>query len=319
MANFYAWIAYPFGLVLSLFYNLSGNYVFSIFALMLVVKLLVLPSSISQQKGQAKQARLQPKIRKIQERYAGDQQKINRATQELYQKEGFSAMRGGCAPMAVQMIVMLGLFQVNYHPLSMVLRLPKALISEFTAAVTPLLSGSMAKNASYRAELYALQHFSEIKSGISGLTPEISDKISSFISRYNFLGLDLAVTPNFKNFDKYWAIPVITGLIALGTALYSFIRQKKLTPGNQASNMSMGCMMFMTPAMQIYFSFLFPTAVGIYIIFSSIISFVQMVVLNHTHSPEKVLARLMIEESIERRSKEENIKKIAEIKKSGNI
>lgn len=319
MANFYAWIAYPFGLVLSLFYNLSGNYVFSIFALMLVVKLLVLPSSISQQKGQAKQARIQPKIRRIQERYAGDQQKINQATQELYQREGFSAMRGGCAPMAVQMIVMLGLFQVNYHPLSMVLRLPKALIAELTSAITHLLSASAGKGVAYRAELYALQHFSEIKDEVAGLTPEISSKISAFISKYNFMGLDLAVTPNFKSFDRYWVIPAITGLIAIGTALYSFIRQKKLTPGNQASNMSMGCMMFMTPAMQVYFSFLFPTAVGIYIIFSSIISFIQMVALNHTHSPEKVLARLMIEESIDRRSREENVKKIAEIKKNGEI
>ena len=35
---------------------------------------------------------------------------------------------------------------------------------------------------------------------------------------------------------------------------------------------------------------------------------------NITHSPQKVLAKLMVEETVERRSKEANIKKIAEMK-----
>lgn len=76
----------------------------------------------------------------------------------------------------------------------------------------------------------------------------------------------------------------------------------------------MGCMMLLTPAMQIYFAFIFPTVVGIYVIMSTVVSFAQMVVLNITHSPQKVLAKLMVEETVERRSKEANIKKIAEMK-----
>ncbi len=77
-----------------------------------------------------------------------------------------------------------------------------------------------------------------------------------------------------------------------------------------AKNPTMGCMMLFTPAMQIYFAFLFPISVGIYTIMSVSLSFVQMIVLNHIFAPKKVLAKVMVEETIYRRSKEENTKKV---------
>ena len=94
-------------------------------------------------------------------------------------------------------------------------------------------------------------------------------------------------------------------------SVYSLIRQRKTNP-EMAKNPQMGCMMLFTPAMQIYFAFLFPTSVGIYIIMSSAISFLQMIVLNHLYEPKKVLARAMVDETIYRRSKENNTKKIKE-------
>ena len=68
------------------------------------------------------------------------------------------------------------------------------------------------------------------------------------------------------------------------------------------------------PIMQIVFGFMFPISVGIYTIMSVGISFIQMVILNHIYAPKKVLARMMVEETVYRRSKEENTKKIKEMK-----
>ena len=124
MTRLYDILGIPFGFVIALFYGLTGNYLLSIFCLTVIVRLCLLPSAISQQKGMAKQARLQPKLRRIQQKYAGDQRKIQEETQALYQREGTSAMTAGCLPMLIQLPIMLGLFQVNYHPFSMVLRLP---------------------------------------------------------------------------------------------------------------------------------------------------------------------------------------------------
>ena len=312
-SKIYEILGIPFGFVISLFYAMTDNYLLSIVCLMIIVKLCLLPSSVKQQKAQAKQARLQPKLRRIQKKYEGNQQKIQEETQNLYSREGFSAMGGGCMPMIIQLIVMTGLFQVNYHPFSMVLNIRGDVLSSIKEAVMPLLTETEAKGASFRIELYALQHWSDIRNSVAGLTPEMISKVDLFLQRFTVFGLDLSHTPNFRVFDIYWAIPIITGVLSLAMSVYSLLRQKKLNP-EMSKNPTMGCMMLFTPAMQIYSAFLFPTVVGIYVIMSTVVSFAQMVVLNITHSPQKVLAKLMVEETVERRSKEANIKKIAEMK-----
>ena len=312
-SKIYEILGIPFGFVISLFYAMTDNYLLSIVCLMIIVKLCLLPSSVKQQKAQAKQARLQPKLRRIQKKYEGNQQKIQEETQNLYSREGFSAMGGGCMPMIIQLIVMTGLFQVNYHPFSMVLNIRGDVLSSIKEAVMPLLTETEAKGASFRIELYALQHWSDIRNSVAGLTPEMISKVDLFLQRFTVFGLDLSHTPNFRVFDVYWAIPIITGVLSLAMSVYSLMRQKKLNP-EMSKNPTMGCMMLFTPAMQIYIAFIFPTVVGIYVIMSTVVSFAQMVVLNITHSPQKVLAKLMVEETVERRSKEANIKKIAEMK-----
>ncbi len=314
MARFYEILGIPFGWVISLFYALTGNYLLSIFCLTVIVRLCLLPSSISQQKGMAKQARLQPKLRRIQKKYEGNQQKIQEETQALYQREGTSAMTSGCLPMLIQFPIMIGLFQVNYHPFSMVLRLPADVVTALKTAAAPFVSG--AQSNPYRMELFALEHFSEIdKASIPGLTEDLITKVNLFIERFSLFGLDLSVTPNYKEPSIYWIVPIVSGLIALAMSIYSQYRQKKTNP-EMGKNPMMGCMMLYMPAMQIFFAFLFPISVGIYTIMSSGISFLQMVILNHIYAPKKVLAKVMVEETIYRRSKEENTKKIKEMQAS---
>ncbi len=314
MAKIYEYLGIPFGWVIALFYALTGNYLLSIFFLTVLVRLCLLPSAISQQKGMAKQARLQPKLRRIQKKYEGDRIKIQEETQALYQREGTSAMTSGCLPLLIQFPIMIGLFQVNYHPFSMVLRLPAEVVEALKVAAEPFVSG--AQNNPYRMELFALEHFSEIdKASISGLTAEMISKVELFIERFSLFGLDLSVTPNYKDPSIYWIVPIVSGLVALGMSIYSQYRQKKTNP-EMGKNPMMGCMLLYMPAMQIFFAFLFPISVGIYTIMSSAISFLQMVILNHIYAPKKVLAKVMVEETIYRRSKEENTKKIKEMQAS---
>ena len=55
--------------------------------------------------------KLQPKIKKLQEKYKTDQGKLSQATMELYKKEGVNPI-GGCLPILVQMPLLIALFQV---------------------------------------------------------------------------------------------------------------------------------------------------------------------------------------------------------------
>ena len=104
----------PFGYLIGFFYEVSNNYILSLLLMTICVKLILLPSSIKQQKGMVKTQRMQPKIKRIREKYAGNQQKMNEAMNELYAKEGYSSMTGGCSGMLIQFPIMMGVYFVNY-------------------------------------------------------------------------------------------------------------------------------------------------------------------------------------------------------------
>ena len=315
------WLAVPFGLVIAAFYALTGNYIISLLCLTLIVKLILLPSQISMQKNQAKQLRLQPKVARIREKYASNQQKMNQEIQDLYAKEGYGAATAGCVPMLIQFPIMIGVYwAVNYTPLSNILRIPSAVVEGLKTAVTPFFDATVSSRyASFQGEINVIKHFDNILANLSttpveGLTQAYIDKISTFASKFYFLGLDLTVTPNFKHFDKYWIVPIILITVTMVQSVYMYFRQKKTNP-EMASNPAMGCMtLFMSPAMMLYFAFILPTNVGVYMILSSILALIQMFILNYTHSPNKVLSKLMVDETIYRRSKELNMKKAHEVK-----
>lgn len=299
----------PFGYLIGFFYSLTDNYILSLLFMTIAVKLVLLPSSIKQQKGMAKSQRLQPKIRRIKEKYPNDQRKQQEEMNALYQREGYSSMTGGCAPLLISFPIMMGVYAVNYKLLSYVLRIPADIIQKLTDMARALPNLGTYEKQEFRQELTVISHWNELD--LSGIPTEYVDKITDFTNKFTFLGMNLEETPQYKVFNVLWLIPILTGVASLAMALYTYMRQRKTNP-EMAKNPSMGCMTFMSPAMSIWFSFMFPASVGIYIIMSTVLSFLQMIVLNKTHSPKKVLARLMIDETINHRAKEKILKNVAE-------
>ena len=307
-------ISIPFGYLIGFFYDISGNYILSLLLMTICVKLILLPSSIKQQKGMTKSQRMQPKIRRIKEKYAGNQQKMNEAMQELYSKEGFSPMGGGCLPMLIQLPIMMGVYFVNYKVLDYVLRIGDTDLELIKEAVRALPQETIGKvtNLEYQIELLALQHFDKLN--LSGVSSEAVESMRTFIDKFTFFGVNLSETPDVKmGATLLWLVPIFTGIISLAMGVYTFLRQRKTNP-EMAKNPSMGCMSLMTPAMSIYFSFLFPASVGVYIIMSTGLSFIQTIVLNQIYSPKKVLAKDMVDETINRRAREKLLKKVSEKK-----
>lgn len=307
----------PFGYLIGFFYNyMGGNYILSLLLMTLCVKLLLLPFQIKQQNAMAKSQRLQPKIRRIKEKYGNNQRKIQEEMNALYAQEGYGSMTGGCSTMLIQLPVMMGVYSVNYKLLSYVLRIPSDIIAKLTTAVKAVEGLSKTELTDYRMELTIISNWDKIdKTGIDGA---IVDKIDTFIDKFTLFGVPLELTPNVKmGMTLLWLIPILTGITSLMMAVYSFVKQKKNNP-EMAKNPSMGCMTFMSPAMSIWFSFMFPASVGVYIIMSSVLSFVQMVILGITHSPKKVLARLMVDETVNRRAREKILKSVADKKEDEN-
>ena len=307
----------PFGYLIGFFYEISDNYILSLLLMTICVKLILLPSSIKQQKGMVKTQRMQPKIKRIREKYAGNQQKMQEAMNELYAKEGYSSMTGGCSGMLIQFPIMMGVYFVNYKILSYVLNIKDTALEAVKSAVRVLpeyakLAETSEKNAEYRIELLAIEHFEKLD--LSAVPAEVVEKMETFIEKFQLFGIDLSRTPSTDmGWDLLWLIPILTGVTSLMMGVYTWLRQKKTNP-EMAKNPSMGCMSLMTPAMSIYFSFLFPASVGIYIILSSFLSFIQMIVTNKVMSPKKLLAKQMVDETINRRAREKVLKNVSKNK-----
>lgn len=304
----------PFGYLIGFFYEISDNYLLSLLLMTICVKLILLPSSIKQQKGMVKTQRMQPKIKRIKEKYAGNQQKMNEAMNELYAKEGYSSMTGGCSGMLIQFPIMMGVYFVNYKILDYVLKIPEDVLNIIKDAVRALPEDVIGKvsNLEYQIELLAIQHLDKLD--LTGVPVEFIEKIQLFKDNFTLFGIDLSRTPDTKmGMDLLWIIPILTGVTSLMMGVYTWLRQKKTNP-EMANNPSMGCMSLMTPAMSIYFSFLFPASVGVYIIISSFLSFIQMIVTNKVLSPKKLLAKQMVDETINRRAREKVLKSVSEKK-----
>lgn len=305
-------IAVPFGWLLGQFYGIVGNYFLAIALFALVFKLILLPSSISQQKSTAKQTRLQPKLRRIQERYKGDkdaQRKIQEEQQALYQREGFNPMNQGCLPMLIQFPIIIGLYGAVYKPLTYALRISK----DTLATLTELLKKVAELGADRTVEIQIIDNIDKIwKHAIdAGIDASVLERIKTFgAEEFDFFGYSLSANPSFKPLTLLALIPILSFATSLASSLVSFIRSKRSNP-NAANNATMGCMTFGMPLFSLYFVTMFPAAIGIYWIINNIYSFIQTLLVGHFYSPEKVIAKTMVEETIARRSKEANTKLIA--------
>ena len=313
MTGFYDWIATPFGWILGVLYSLTDNYLLSLLIITVFVRLILVPSAVTQQKNSAKQMRLQAKVNKIKAKYAGvqgreAQQKIQQETQELYSREGFSASQMGCLPMALNLIVMMGLYGAIYSPLSKVLRLGPTVMEELKNVYAAALNVDMTKQGA-RYELNLLHEFANISDQFNPeiVTETIRGKITDLTHGLTIFGIDLTQIPK-ENLKQLIVIPILAGVTAMLTSVFMFIKQRKTNP-EMAKNPMMGCMTFMSPAMSVAFAVALPAGIGCYWIISNILSFIQTVALSAALKPEKIIAAQMIDETVERRSREESVKK----------
>lgn len=110
-------LAKPLGFLLSWLYEIIGSYGIALIIVTVIVKLCLYPVYAKSIKSTMKMTEVQPKIQEIQQKYAKDRELMNEKITELYKEEGVS-MYGGCLPMVVQMIVIMGLFALLRNPMA---------------------------------------------------------------------------------------------------------------------------------------------------------------------------------------------------------
>ncbi|MBR1731884.1 MAG: YidC/Oxa1 family membrane protein insertase [Ruminococcus sp.] len=266
------------------------NFGVSIIFFTLVIRFIIFPFSIKQQKSMANTARLQKKQKEIREKYANNRQKANEEMQKLYQKEGVSPT-SGCLTSIVPMLIMLGIFYSVAYPLTNTLHINGDTVANASSFINAL-PGHTVSGASGMAtyEQIALVKILADSKSLIGMLFSGGDvaKIEMFINGFNFAGFNLLETPSTYGFMSFYIlIPILCFVSSVGAQLVT-MRINKTGQGQQ------GCMKFMMialPLFSAYIAFSVPSAVGFYWIWSSIFSLVQAIIMGKFYGPDMTIAR----------------------------
>jgi YidC/Oxa1 family membrane protein insertase len=115
----FSFIAQPLSYLLTGLYDFANDYGIAIILFTLIVRGCLLPLYATQTKSQIKMAKVQPKIKEIQKKYANDREEMTRRMTELYRKDNIHPA-SGCLPMLIQFPILLGLYTLLRNPLNFI-------------------------------------------------------------------------------------------------------------------------------------------------------------------------------------------------------
>ena len=95
--------------ILDTFYGWTGNYGLAIIMLAVFLQAILCKLTIMQFKSAEQMRKVQPEMKRLQEKYKNDREKMNMETLKLYQKYGVNPL-SGCLPALVQLPIFLALF-----------------------------------------------------------------------------------------------------------------------------------------------------------------------------------------------------------------
>lgn len=209
-----------FGYLLSLLYSLVNNYGFAIILFTLIIKLLLLPLSIKQQRTMKKSAKMQEKMKVIQFKYKNDPEKMNQEIMNLYKSEKMSPF-SGCLTAIIQMLLLLSIFYLVRSPITYMEKVPTDEINKY---VTQLQEEGKEVSKVY-PEIDLIREYNWLKEK----NPE-DNHVEKLNLQMNFLGLDLSKIPQ-QNITDYtvYIIPILY-------ILSSFISIRMTTAMQQKQN-----------------------------------------------------------------------------------
>lgn len=99
------------GQIILMIYNATGNYGVAIIGITVLIKIILLPLTLKQDKSMRDMKKIQPEIDKIKEKYKSNPEELNKKTMELYKEHKVNPF-GSCLPLVIQMPILFGLFGV---------------------------------------------------------------------------------------------------------------------------------------------------------------------------------------------------------------
>ncbi|MFR0921671.1 MAG: YidC/Oxa1 family membrane protein insertase [Clostridia bacterium] len=194
-----------FGYLLNFINNFVGNYGLAIIMFTILIKIIMLPLSIKQQRTMKKSSELQEKMKVLQFKYKNDPEKLNREMMDLYKKENMSPF-SGCLSTIIQFILLISIFYMVRCPLTYMEKIDKTQIESY---VQQLKDDGMPVNQAY-SEIDIIREVDYLKEKF----PE-DENLEKINLNMNFCGLDLSKIPQQNLGD--WTVYIIPVLYIIST------------------------------------------------------------------------------------------------------
>ncbi|MBQ9748751.1 MAG: membrane protein insertase YidC [Clostridia bacterium] len=277
-----------FGTILGFFDQITGHYLLALLIFALLVKIIMLPFGIKQQKTSIKQAHVRPREMAIRAKYKGrtdqpTQQKMQQEIMDLYQKEGYSPM-SGCLPLLIQMPILLILYNVVISPLKYICGYTEEMLN----VIATHLANAGTAISGLKDGVFTGRDIDLVKH----LTESNVDGINEALTAAGHAAIDLAELPNLSLFGdptalaiqpSFLSILVLIPILNFGITLLSMFINKKLTfQPMQEQQGNMLVMNIVMAGMTAFIAFQVPAAIGIYWLFNSILGIIQQLILAKT-------------------------------------
>ena len=303
-------ISSVFGYVLNFFYELLNSYGLAILIFSVLLRLILIPITIKQQKSMKKSAELQEKMKDIQAKYKNNPEKLNQETINLYKTEKMSPF-SGCLTGILQIIIILSVFWLVSQPLTYMKNLKDTEIYKEYKEKVDQDSGIRYKEIGI-IDL-AESEYKDIENQLQQENIENREELEKRKEEVNklrinmqFLGLDLSKVPMQSLNDwRVYIIPVlyiITSFVSIKITMNAqkkekekknkdvIVQSEEKTKEDELTE-SMGqmnnTMLYMTPIMSISIAAIAPLGLALYWLVSNILMIFERLIINKIMSSKE--------------------------------
>ena len=312
MISFFANI---FGYILNWIYNVIGNYGWAIIIFSIIIKLILLPISIKQQKTMQKNNKLQEKMKEIKVKYKNNPEKQTEATMALYKEENMSPF-SGCLSAIVQIILLFAVFYLVKSPLTYMKKVDVDIVNKYNTIIQQY---DLSSNSAY-PEIEILREFDNIKNlkekelseqeeeNKTKLSEIKDDELDTLRINMDFFGLNLAQVPTKSSDWKVYIIPflyVVMSVISMKITMVTNPNQNKkkkeetartetalVKKGQQEEEFDPVAQMnknmtYMFPIMYLAVALIAPLGLALYWLMNSVLIIIERLILNKVLKEEE--------------------------------
>jgi len=308
-----------FGYILNWLYNIVGqNYGVAIVLFTLLIRIVLLPITIKQQKSMKKSTELQGKMKEIQFKYKNNQDQMQKEIMNLYKSENVSPF-SGCLSAILQLVIILSVFWLISKPLTYMTKVQgeysknkqnyivnnegneveddevAKLYNKFNRKTIEDKNGNY-----YEIKIIHLaeQEYQEVNNKLQNNEVENREELENEKTaleklkiNMNFIGLDLSKVPgqNMNDFTVY----IIPALYIIS----SFISMRLMTRKNKPNRKAIGdgtnngnaepdmteqmtkSMSMITPIMAVSIAFVAPLGLALYWFVSNVLMIIERIVI----------------------------------------